>query len=440
MGAQEAERKQALLERASAGLLRLRDVAPGVVFRWWVPGRIEFLGKHTDYAGGRSLLCAPERGICVAAAPRQDDRLRVHDAITGETLDERMSEHASLEATSRPGHWSTYVRAVARRLVRNFPSPLTGADVALASDLPQAAGMSSSSALVVAMFLALARVNNLQSRDTYRRAIQTREQLAEYLGTIENGQSFGQLAGERGVGTFGGGEDHTAILCATAGTLMQYAFCPVRLERTVPFPTDHVLVVATSGVAAEKTGAARDHYNRLSTTIAEILDRWRSVTGERYPALAAAIAASPSAADRIRELLRAEAAATSGGDDRVARFEHFLLESEALIPAASDALAQGDLATLGRVVDESQVAAERLLGNQIPETSFLARQARALGAVAASAFGAGFGGSVWALLPESDAAAFRGRWCDGYAVRFPAAAARSEVFVTNAGPGAVEVV
>ena len=173
MSEHEAGRKQALLDRAEAALVRLTGVDDAAMFRFWVPGRIEFLGKHTDYAGGRSLLCAAERGMCVAVAPRKDDRLRVHDAITSETLDQRMSERASLEATSPPGHWSNYVRAVAGRVVRNFPGPLVGADIALASDLPQAAGMSSSSALVVAMFLALARVNDLQSRDAYRRAIQT---------------------------------------------------------------------------------------------------------------------------------------------------------------------------------------------------------------------------------------------------------------------------
>jgi galactokinase len=449
MSEHEAARKQALMDRAEAALVRLSGVDAGVMFRFWVPGRIEFLGKHTDYAGGRSLLCAAERGICVAVAPRQDDRLRVHDAISGETLDQRMSEHASLEATSPPGHWSAYVRAVARRVVRNFPAPLIGADITLASDLPQAAGMSSSSALVVAMFLALARVNDIQSRDIYRRAIQTREQLAEYLGTIENGQSFGDLAGERGVGTFGGSEDHTAILCASAGGLAQYAFCPVRLERTIPFPADHVLVVATSGVAAEKTGAVRERYNHLSAMIVEILDRWQSAMGERYPTIAAAIDASPDAAEHIRQLLRAEAAGPGGTDrgsgpgadsvDRLARFEHFLLESNTLIPAVADALAECDLARLGTLVDQSQRAAERLLGNQVPETTFLARKARELGAIAASAFGAGFGGSVWALVPESDAAAFRTRWADAYAAAFPVAARGSEVLITHAGPGAVEL-
>ena len=448
MSEHEAARKQALLERAEAALVRLPGVVGGVMVRFWVPGRIEFLGKHTDYAGGRSLLCAAERGICIVAAPRQDDRLRVHDAISGETLDQRMSEHASLEATS-PGHWSTYVRTVARRVVRNFPAPLIGADIALASDLPQAAGMSSSSALVVGMFLALARVNDIQSRDAYRRAIQTNEQLAEYLGTIENGESFGELAGERGVGTFGGSEDHTAILCASAGSLAQYAFCPVRLERTIPFPADHVLVVATSGVAAEKTGAVRERYNHVSAMIVEILDRWQSATGERHPTIAAAIDASPGAAEHIRQLLRAEAAGPGGTDRalgpdadavaRLARFEHFLLESNTLIPAAADALGQGDLARLGSLVDQSQQAAEQLLGNQVPETTFLARSARELGAIAASAFGAGFGGSVWALVPKVEAAAFQTRWAETYAAAFPVAARGSEVLITHAGPGAVEL-
>jgi len=55
---------------------------------------------------------------------------------------------------------------------------------------------------------------------------------------------------------------------------------------------------------------------------------------------------------------------------------------------------------IGVLIDRSQDGAERLLGNQVPETIALARLARDLGAVAASAFGAGFGGSVgqWSTM------------------------------------------
>jgi len=432
MSGHEAERKQALFEKACAPVLGLSHIAEDSVFCAWVPGRIEFLGKHTDYAGGRSLLCAAERGICVAATPRRDNVLRVRDAVSGEECEFSLNEGASLE-TPLPGGLAAYVRAVAVRARRNFGPPLRGADIVIASDLPQAAGMSSSSALVVGIFLALARVNNLESRGEYRRAIRSREQLAEYLGTIENGQSFGELEGERGVGTFGGSEDHTAILCASAVTLMQYAFCPVRLERSVPFPKDHVLMVAMSGVAAEKTGGARDRYNRLSTMVREILEQWQSVTAEQHPSLAAAVGSAPDAAERIRRMLRVDETG------RLARFEHFLLESNTFIPAAVDALAHDDLERLGTIVDRSQQAAEELLGNQIPETAFLARSARELGAVAASAFGAGFGGSVWALVAEAGAAVFEERWREGYASRFPLAEQKAEILVTRPGPGVVEV-
>ncbi|HJQ53651.1 MAG TPA: galactokinase family protein [Gemmatimonadaceae bacterium] len=414
-----------LFGKVGEALRRITRVGDDAVFRVWVPGRIEFLGKHTDYAGGRSMLCAAEHGICVAAAARPDSVLRVHDAVFGHVVECSLGDQALLGPP--PSGFANYVHAVATRVARNFGLPLHGADIVIASDLPQAAGMSSSSALIVAIFLALAGVNDLESRAQYRRAINNCEQLAEYLGTIENGQSFGELEGERGVGTFGGSEDHTAILCARSGMLMQYGFCPVRLERTVPFPSDHVLVIATSGVAAEKTGAARDRYNRLSTMIREILEQWQSMTGEQYASLGAAINSSPDAPERMRRMLRTDAPA------RLARLDHFLLESNTLIPAAADAIARGELERLGTIVDQSQHAAEELLQNQIPETSFLAHSARELGAVAASAFGAGFGGSVWALVAEADADVFQNRWREAYASRFPQR--RAEMLATKAGPG-----
>jgi galactokinase len=98
------------------------------------------------------------------------------------------------------------------------------------------------------------------------------------------------------------------------------------------------------------------------------------------------------------------------------------------------ALERGDLAALGEAVDRSQRAAERFLGNQVPETIELARSARALGARAASAFGGGYGGSVWALVDSSDAGAFRSAWESIYHRRFPETRG-DEFFITGAGPG-----
>ena len=379
-----------------------------------VPGRIEVLGKHTDYAGGRSLLCAVERGLEVTAAPRADARVRVVDARRGTEIE------FTIGGDLRPaaGHWSNYPMTVARRLARDFPGDLKGADIAFTSDLPRAAGLSSSSALVVATFVVLADVNGITRPP---------EHLAGYLGAVESGRSFGTLAGDAGVGTAGGSEDHTAILLARPGALVQYAFCPVRFERAVRLPRDHVFVVGTSGVVADKTGAARERYNQAARAVERMLEAWRRETGRADESLAAALASAPDAPGRFGALLRDAPALRD-------RLEQFRSESEVIVPAAGDALARGDLATFGELVDRSQGLAERLLGNQVPETVALARAARALGAVAASAFGAGFGGSVWALVRAEGAGEFRAAWAARYAREFPAAAARAEFFVTRAGP------
>ena len=84
--------------------------------------------------------------------------------------------------------------------------------------------------------------------------------------------------------------------------------------------------------------------------------------------------------------------------------------------------------------------AEALLGNQVPETVALAASARQLGAAAASAFGAGFGGSVWALVPRADAEGFAAAWLERYTRDFPARAATASTIVTEADRAAEPVV
>ena len=410
-------------------------VAAGRARAYWIPGRLEFVGKHTDYAGGRSLCCAIERGICLLAVPRTDCRLRVRDIRSGDVL----RTAVDVEARAEAGSWGNYVTTVARRIARNFPGPLLGAEIAFASDLPPAAGMSSSSALVTAVFAALSDVNELPASEEYRRDIASLEDLAAYLGAIENGSTFAALAGDDGVGTAGGCEDHTAILLSRPSALVQYAFLPVRFEQAVAVPDGHRFVIATSGVAAEKTGAALARYNRASATVAAMLGMWNRATGRADRSLAAAVDSAPDGADRMRQLIRSESSPAADAGTLTDRFEQFQTENGMIVPAVADALVEEDLSSLGALVDLSQECAERLLGNQVPETVELARAARGLGAIAASAFGAGFGGSVWALVPEARITQFSADWARRYRRAFPRAAERSELFVTRAGPAMVRV-
>lgn len=403
--------------------------------RWFVPGRIEVLGKHTDYAGGRSLLCAAERGFCVSAVPRSDNVIRIHDIRRRKNVELALSPGVEIPAFG----WTVYPSVVARRIARNFPAAQTGADVVLASDLPSAAGMSSSSALVVATFSVLSAVNRLPERHEYTDDFLSTEDLAGYLGSIENGQTYKSLTGDGGVGTFGGSEDHTAILVSQPGRLKQYSFCPVRFERTIKMSSDCVFVIGVSGVAADKAGTAKASYNRASLGVRTILEIWRMASGSNPPSLAAAAASSPTAPEQIRAALRNT---TPSGIDPtwlVNRFDQFWLESEVIIPKASAAIDGHDLQTFGELVDKSQAATEQLLGNQIPETIWLAREARGLGAIAASAFGAGFGGSVWALVAQKDAVEFARRWQEAYQYSGYSASRESRFFLTPPGPALLQL-
>ena len=417
LSAEEAARKARLFEAVQRRL----GGGSGEEARWFVPGRIEVFGKHTDYAGGMSLLSAVERGFCVAARPRQDHVVRVADAAWNVEASFDFSEGA----VARPGEdWTAYPAAVVSRIARDFPGSCRGADIAFASDLPRSAGLSSGSALVVAAFTALASINALEEHPAYRADIKSPDDLAGYLGAVENGRDFGSLGGAGGVGTFGGSEDHTAILRCRAGKLSQYSFCPVRFEREVELPRGWTFAVSSSGVAAEKAGAARERYNRLSLATREILELWRRATGETASSLGEVVSA-PEGAERMRRIL--------AGSPLSGRFEQFLEESEVLVPAAAEAFARRDGAALRDIAARSQAGAERGLGNQVPETIALVSSALSLGAIAASAFGAGFGGSVWAVVPAAEAAGFRSSWQSEYGRRFSTAAA--EFFLTGAGRG-----
>ena len=192
---------------------------------------------------------------------------------------------------------------------------------------------------------------------------------------------------------------------------------------------------------AEKTGGALELYNRQARRVHALIDRWRAATGRDDATLAAVLASSPDALQRLRAIVRDPAVGVGedGFDltDLVTRLDQFAAEALEIIPAAGDALERGDLHALGELVDRSQRGAEVLLGNQVPETMHLTRSARSLGAGAASAFGAGFGGSVWALVRRDEAERFAACWEEQYLARFPAYVDRATFFVTLAGPAAM---
>jgi galactokinase len=330
------------------------------------------------------------------------------DASRGDRLALQPGEGAALTG------WRHYVEVAARRLAANFPGAPLGADIVFASDLPRASGMSSSSALVVAVSAALVRVAGIEDRPEWRANIRGPLDTAGYFACIENGRTFGTLKGDAGVGTHGGSEDHAAILCATPGELSAFAFVPMRPIGRVAMPEQWRFVLAPSVVRSSKTGSAQGAYNNLARGAAVLLEIWNAANPR---AVSLGEALDSGGADALRALVRASAIDGWPPDVLGRRLDHFIRE-DARAREAADAFRAADAARVTALADQSQADAETLLGNQVPETIALARAAREQGAFAACSFGAGFGGSVWALV-EGDAGAFARRWDAGAFVARP---------------------
>jgi galactokinase len=339
--------------------------APGPTLRARAPGRVNLIGEHVDYCGLPVLPMAIQLGITIAVRRRADRRARFANR------DPRYPpRELALGADLPPlaaGDWGNYLQAAAQAVVQRY-GDLAGIDAVVASDLPIAAGLSSSAALVVATALALLGANDVA------------------FDRLELGELLAQ--GERYVGTAGGGMDQAISLGGRAGHAARIDFAPLRLTH-VPIPDAWRFVIAGSLVHAEKSGAARREYNARTHATAEA----RALVARRLGLGEAASYPDLLAVRPVEELVDAAAKLESVLRKR---FRHVVREG-ARVHAAERALRGGDFAEFGSLMDASHASLRDDYEVSIPELDRLVEIARAAGAVGARLTGAGFGGCIVAL-------------------------------------------
>ncbi len=370
------------------------------------PGRVNLIGEHIDYCGLPVFPMALRQSVRIAFHPRADQETRLVNR------DPRFAPSAFAVSESIPpapaGDWSNYARAAAQALAQRFPH-LRGVDALVESDLPIAAGLSSSSALVVAMALAIMHANRVTVPSL------------ELMDLLERG--------ERYVGTAGGGMDQAIILGARAGCASRIEFHPLRLTPT-PVPARWHFIVAWSLVHAEKSGAARQAYNERT----QQCDEARRVVAARlgqpeditYPAL---LAAAP-----VEELLQVAGGTLSEVLSR--RFRHVVTEGTR-VRQAEAAMVARDFTAFGELLDASHQSLRDDYEVSHPELDRLVGLAREAGAAGARLTGAGFGGSIVALCRVERApevvAALRERF---YAPRGAADGVGRHMFTAEPSAGA----
>ncbi|MEE6259545.1 galactokinase [Plantactinospora sonchi] len=141
--------------RATAGFIEAYGEKPAGV--WAAPGRVNLIGEHTDYNDGFVLPFALPRRTVVAAAPDSGRRW----TVWSEQADERVAfGRADAAEPGRVTGWAAYVAGVVWAL-READHDVPVARLAIASDVPLGAGLSSSAALEAAVQAALLDLGDL---------------------------------------------------------------------------------------------------------------------------------------------------------------------------------------------------------------------------------------------------------------------------------------
>jgi galactokinase len=381
----------ATLPRLRAGAAFERLAGRPAAFTVRAPGRVNLIGEHTDYNDGFVLPCAIDFDTIVAVGPRRDREVHVVACDYGDAVDTFDLDAPIAPRADAP--WANYIRGVVQRLLARGHA-LAGADLAVAGNVPQGAGLSSSASLEVAVAQAFKSLLGIDTLDATDLAVIAREAENQFVGVACG--IMDQLISARGQA------GHALLID-----------CRSLHGRAVPLPRDMAVVIVHSHV---RRGLVGSEYN----------------TRRAQCEAAAAHYRAPALRDVDHERLERDAA---GLDPLVfRRARHIVTENQRTLDAAA-ALSDGDLRRLGVLMRESHASMRDDFQITVPAIDRLADtlQAAIGDEGGARMTGGGFGGCCVALLPQHRVDAVRAAVAAQY--RAPGGEAAT-VYVCRAAAGA----
>jgi galactokinase len=364
------------------------------------PGRVNLIGEHTDYNDGFVLPAALDRATTVTMTPRADRIVTVTTALGGKSFQFDLDEAAPQPRRD----WTDYVRGVAV-VLEAAGHRLGGADLAIASNVPLGAGLSSSAALEVSVAAAL----------TARAGISIPlPELAKLCQKAEN-TFVGMNCGIMDQFISCVGIEHHAVMID----------CRSLDYRPLPVAEDARIVICNSMVHHEL--AAAGQYNLRRTECERgvaLLQPLLKAKGKDIVAL--------------RDVTMAELEAHKAALPELTyrRCRHVVSEDERVL-AAADALQAGDSVTFGKLMLASHVSMRDDYEITCPELDTLVDIAMSLpGCYGSRMTGGGFGGCTVSLVAAEAVDGF----AQALAERYVAATGKTpEIFVCAPGPGVAEV-
>jgi galactokinase len=361
--------------------------APDVIAR--APGRIEFIGNHTDYNGGTVLGAAIDRGIWVAVRAVPGNEASFYSGYAKKTVKVDLTRAAKQTGDL---NWVNYPLGVWTHLPAFGLKRPGGFQFLDMSDLPSGAGMSSSAAIELASALAFtALTSEKPSRETLVKVAKKAEN--EFVGV-----PCGIL--DQGVSGFGQ-KDHLVFID-----------CRGPVFETVPLPADA-------------------HFWVFNTHTKHALVDGLYAARHRECMEAAKTLGVPMLVDAT--LAKLEAAKGKLDATAFKRAKHVIEEIERVAQVRA-ALAKGDLVTTGRLLTASHRSSQTQFENSTPELDFLVDTlSTTTNVFGVRLTGGGFGGAVMAMTNGSFKQVDADRVAAAYKAKFGAA---PDTLHLKTGPGA----
>jgi galactokinase len=377
-------------EQLIAGFRARYGRDPAVIAR--APGRLEFIGNHTDYNGGTVLGVTINRDVWVAVAARSKRWRFASGSGPGEVT---VKVGAAVEKQVGPASWVNYPLGVIAAFGKFGLRAPGGFDFMAMSDLPPGAGLSSSAALELASALAFL---SLSQQDA------PRETVVSLCRHAEN-HFVGVPCGILDQGVSGFGQKHHLVFIDCRGP--KFATVPLPAAARFWVFNTHMKHALVDGLYATR------HRECLAAA----------------KTLGVALLADATPA-------KVEAARATLPPVEYRRAKH-VVEEIARVDATVLALHAGDLAAVGGLLMASHRSSQVLFENSTPELDFLVdRLAVAPHVYGARLTGGGFGGAVMAVTSPDFTAAQAGEVAAAYAAQF---GTRPEVLEAETGDGAALV-
>ena len=323
------------------------------------PGRINLIGEHTDYNGGYVFPGAVDKGMVAEVRPNGTDLVRAFAIDLYETVEFDINDKEGPKES-----WARYIYGICQEMKARGVD-VKGFDTAFSGDVPLGSGMSSSAALESCYAFAINDLfgDNKVEKIELARAGQATEH--KYIG-VNCGimDQFASVFGKKGY--------LIRLNCQT----MDYSYFPFA-------PQGYCLVLLNSCVKHELASSA---YNDRRQSCENVLKKLQRVN----PKIETLSQATLEMIDTLKAEIPEE-------DYLCAKY---VVEERDRVLKVSNALSEGDYATVGQMMYETHRGLSEDYKVSCPELDYLNKIAYNCGVTGSRMMGGGFGGCTINLVKK----------------------------------------